>query len=232
MYNFVASFTSSIRNMENKSCLVAFGVLLEILFAAAGVAAFHYHSEKLFLICAVLCGLKFFLMLFVEGIKDIAFPYMAVCMAFGYYMTGTWLDTLCYGICLYYATAFLYMGLLHINELAVSLLFIFAASVVSIVGWLTQNYWLFMIASAYCVVWIIMAWVHGRLHAISFRLLALCVIAGLLLYGYKDVSSSRAMFYVNGVLLGCAFFDPLTTLLSLYYVYVKKMKSPPENFNK
>ena len=216
--------------MKEDNYGIIVGVLIEVLLAVMGVVAYHLNYKTVLLICAVLCALKMLLVFLAEGLRDIAFPFLAVCMAVGFYVTSTWTDVLSYGICLYYSTAIIYLLILQIRPLAVSLAYLMTASLAGIAGWLLHVEWLYVIGSLYCVTSLLIAICSNRIHARSYWILTQCIIIGPLLWLLTNTVSTS--FPAMGLLLAAPLFYLASVLYAFFKVYIRHEKLTAEELDR
>lgn len=95
--------------MQNNTKNVLLLALVGVAIGVTGLIAYYQQISWLFILCTILCIVQFAIDSFLEPLKDEVFPYLATCLAIGYYLTDNILDTACFGICLYYATALFFL---------------------------------------------------------------------------------------------------------------------------
>lgn len=196
-------------NMKNSILLILVGCVIGIV----GVYAYYHHMNGLFITCAIIGVIQFVLGVITHTLNGHVYPYMLSCVIMGHYTANTFPECVYYGICLYYASAWLYMLLIAaLSETVVFIILSFA----SIVSYFFNMDCLFIVLGICCTTNILVAWFSGRLKLGSVRLLTESVVIGICVLA----SRMAEIFFLKGILLGCSFFY-IASLVKAYRIHAK-----------
>ena len=179
-------------NIKNRLLLALIGTAIGI----TGIVAYYESVQWLFYTCAVLSIMQWVSSIITKELQSWAYPYLAACLLAGYYFTGALADFFCYGICLYYATGLLYIGLLYIIPLFCTTV----APVVCMVAFFLHFEHVFMVTATFCTVHFLIAHFSGKTPSYAMDDFLLCLVFGTILVANKDTDSFYAMRIIKGFL--------------------------------
>ena len=168
--------------------------------------------------CTFLSILQWVSCMFNGELQNRAYPYLAACLLAGYYITGTYTNCLCYGICLYYATGLLYIGLLQY----VPYLLFMVVPIVSMVAYFLHYEQLFMVSATFCTVHFLIAHFSGKTPSYAMDDFLLCVAFGMALMANKETENLFTIKLIKGILWAGAAYHILGILHAFYQAYIKR----------
>lgn len=200
-------------NRENRLFLALMGAAIGI----TGIVAYHESVQWIFYTCTFLSIMQWMLCMFTGELQNWAYPFLTACLLSGYYITGAFADFLFYGICLYYATALLYIGLLrHVPHL----LFM-VVPIVSMVAYFLHYEQVFMVTATFCTVHFLIAHFSGKTPYYAMDDFLLCVVFGIALMANKETNSLYTTRFIKGILWAGAAYHIMGILHAFYHAYIK-----------
>ena len=199
-------------NIIKHSLILAFvGVSIGII----GLVSFHNHTKWLFVTCAALCLCQFVINIVSGMIQAHSYPLLFVCTLIGFYVSGSFFDSLCYGICLYYAVALFYLGVLMVVPLHIILLIL---SIVSIVSYFINAEQVFVSTGLYCTSNFIIALLRGSLPRYAMDVFIFAVVIGVFMLFQRNLDTYSSIKILKGVLWGGAAYYIFALAAAAYYL--------------
>lgn len=186
---------------------------------AAGLIAYYQQIRWLFIICAILCIAQLILVHFFEPLKDEMYPYLAACLAVGYYLTDSIPDTACFSLCLYYATAFIFSIVLSLIPLQIVLIII---PIGSIVAFILNVELLFLATGAFCFVYFLVKHSRGKNPNFAMGAFLLCVAFGVSMLFTRSTDTFLSVKILKGLLWGSAVYYIVVAIYAFYCARIKK----------
>lgn len=201
-------------NINNRLLLTLIGTAIGI----TGIVAYYESVQWLFYTCTVLSIMQWVSSIITKELQSWAYPYLAACLLAGYYFTGAFADFFCYGICLYYATGLLYIGLLYIIPL-------FCTTVVPaicMVAFFLHYEHVFMVTAVFCTTHFLIAQLLGKNPYFAMNVFLGCVTFGVLLVGNRNTDSLYTMRLIKGILWAGAAYYITMLFYAIYLAYTKR----------
>ena len=201
-------------NNKNRLLLALLGVTIGIV----GIVAYHKSVQWLSYICTILCIMQWLLCMFSEGIQKEIYPYLAACLLASYYITGSYTNSLCYGICLYYTTGLFYIGLLRFIP---HLLFI-VVPIVSLAAYFLHYEQVFMGTATFCTLYFFITHLLGKTPHYAMDVFLLCVAFGVGLMVNRGAESLYSVSIIKGILWGGSAYY----IIGILYAFFHRHDSP------
>lgn len=205
--------------MEDKNKNGLLLALMGVAIGIVGIVAYHKSVQWLSYACAILCVLQWVLCMFSEGIRKEMYPYLAACLLGGFYVTGSFTDCLCFGICLYYATGLFYMGLLYVIPYQIVFIFV---PVISMIAYFLHYEHVFLLTALYCTVNFQITHYQGKHPAFAMDVFLLCVAFGVGLMTNRGVDSLYSVRIIKGILWGGVAYYIIGFFYAFYHAYIKR----------
>lgn len=195
--------------MEDSQKNVIMLAMIGVIIGIAGIVAFHQSLLWLLYACAVICLVQWLLNLLAKQLRPTTIPYLAACCLAGYYISGTYIDGVCYGVCLYYATVFLY----SVIPMQLALIVV---PIASIIGYFTNVEQLFIITAVFCTVNFIITHFRGKNPHFAMGIFIACAVIGTILVFSKGTDEYTSIKIVKGLLWGGAAYY----IAGVFYAYL------------
>lgn len=205
--------------MKNNLKNTLLPVLIGVAIGLGGVIAYHHQVSWLFILCAKLCAFQFLMHFYWGLLKDYTYPLLAACMLIGYYITESFAESLCYGICLYYAIALFYICLLMIIPLQ---LLYFIIPLISIIAFFLKADHLFTVTGLFCTIQVVVSLLKGKLPYFAMDVFLWCIAFGIGILFLRDTNSSYYIRIIKGILWAGAAYYLFGVLYAIYHTYIKK----------
>lgn len=201
-------------NRKNRLFLAFIGAAI----GASGIVAYYESSQWMLYTCTFLSILQWVLCVFTKELQNWAYPYLAACLLAGYYITDTFPNCLCYGICLYYATALIYISLLR----HAPFLIFMVVPIVSMIAYFMHYERAFMVTAAFCTVYFLIAHFSGKTPYYAMDEYLFCVAFGIALVAHKEAESLYTMRLIKGVLWAGAAYYIIGIIKAFIHVLIKR----------
>lgn len=195
-------------NPQNRLILALIGVGIGV----TGIVAYYESAQGIFYTCTALSIMQWGLCMIAGALQYWSYPYLAACILTSYYITESFADFLPYGICLYYATALFYSGIIQYA----SLLLFRIVPIVSLVAFFMHYEHVFMVAATFCTMYFLITHFLSKtpLHAMDDFLL--CVALGVALMNDNETDGLYTMKLIKGILWG----GSACYILSIIHVFI------------
>jgi hypothetical protein len=204
------------QNYINNAILLT---LAGVVIGVAGIVAYYQELRWLFIVSVILCIAQLVLTHFYEPLKDEMFPYLAVCLVVGYYLTDNIPDASCFGICLYYATAFIFSIVLSIIPMQFVMIVV---PIVGIVAYFLNAEQIFLTIAAFCFVHFLIKHFRGKNPHFAMDVFLWCMAFGVSLLVSKDTDVYMSVKMLKGMLWGSVVYYIVVALYAFYCVRFKK----------
>ena len=204
--------------MNNNQLLLWTSLGCGILTGVVGIIALYCDVRWLLYTCSGLALFHFLYNLFKGTILDNVYPFLAVCLVVAYYATGTILDGLCFGICLYYAIAWLH----SIMFLAVPFLVNAIVPLTSIIAFFLHAEHLFVATGVYCILSFIISHLRGKLPSWDMDVYIWCAAIGVMLLFQRDADLYNYVKILKDVLWGASAYYVFCVFYAFYTTYIRK----------
>ena len=202
-------------NIKNVLLLASIGVLIGIV----GIVAYYRDVKWLMVTCAVLCLCQLLVNIFSGLHQDNTYqiyPLLAVCLLVGYYITGNIIDSLCYGLCLYYAIAILYLGVLMLVPQQIVFIIV---PVVSMIAYIANIEHLFVATGLFCTLSFVIAHLRGKLPSFAMDVYLWCTALGVMLLFQRSTDTYYSVKIIKGAMwAGSAYY-----IFGLFYAFYQKL---------
>ena len=205
--------------MEDNRKNRLFIALIGAAIGATGIVAYYESIQWIFYTCTFLSIMQWVSCMFTRELQNWAYPYLAACLLVGYYITGSYTNSLCYGICLYYATGLFYMGLLCIIPYQIVFIFV---PVISMIAYFLHYEHLFLLTAVYCTVNFLITHFQGKHPSFAMDVFLGCVTFGVLLVGNRNTDSLYSMKIIKGILWAGAAYYIVGSFYAFYHAYIKR----------
>lgn len=202
-------------NLKNTILLASIGVAIGV----GGIIAYYHQVSWLLILCAILCTCQMLTNLYWGLLKDYTYPLLAACMLIGYYITESFTESLCYGICLYYAIALFYICLLMVIPLQ---LLNFIIPLISIIAFFLKADHLFTVTGLFCTIQFVVSLLKGKLPYFAMDVFLWCIACGIVFLFIRDTDSSYHIRIIKGILCAGAAYYLFGILYAIYHTYIKK----------
>ena len=210
-------------NTKNTLLLASVGVLIGIV----GMVSYHQQITWLLITCAALCVCQLLVNLFTRMLQDYTYPLLAVCIIVAYYITGNIIEGICYGLCLYYAIALLYIGLLIVIPFQFIMI---AVPVTSIIAFFVNAEHLFVATGVFCTLNFIVTHLRGKTPSFAMDVFLWCLVFGEILLFQRDTDNYYFVKILKGILWAGAAYYVFGVLYAYHRVYIKKDKLTKDEF--
>lgn len=209
-------------NIKNTLLLASVGVLIGIV----GMVAYHQHITGLLVTCAVLCICQLFVNFFTGMLQDYTYPLLAVCIVVAYYITGNIFEGICYGLCLYYAIALLYIGMLMVIPFQFIMIVV---PVTSIIAFFVNAEHLFIATGIFCTLTFVIAHLRGKLPSFAMDIILWCLVCGEIFMFQRSTDTYYSVRIIKGILWGGSAYYVAGVLYAFYFSHKKKGKLTDED---
>ena len=165
------------------------------------MVGYHLQIGWLLYTCTFLCLAQLLINLFLKQLQEYAIPYLIACLLGGYFITHSLTEGVCYGLCVYYLTAIVYVGFLLILSQQRLLLMV---AIVSIVSYFIHKEDLFIVTSVFCFLTFFISLFRGTLRPFAFDILLGCLPFGIALLTMRDVDTYLSVKLLKGFLWACS----------------------------
>ncbi len=203
---------------DNNAKLMLLITSFIVAIAATGLVGYYQEIRWLFITSTVISATQFIASVFVQPLKDEMIPWLASCLAIGYFLTGNIPDAACFGICLYVTTAF-------INMLIPVQLLLFVVPVGCIVAYFLGAENVFIATAVYCLTNFVVKHFRGKNPSFAMGWFLLCMTLGVALLILRDTDAYFSVKMLKGLLLGSAAYYIALALYVFYIVRIKKDKN-------